>query len=112
MSEANAMPPNPAVRHVPVTVIVPVRNEAANIQKCLKSLEPAREVIVVDSASVDATTALAAEMGRATLQFQLQGSYPKKRQWVMDHHPLSEPWVMLIDADEEVTPALWLEISA
>ncbi len=44
---------------VPVSVIVPVRNEELNIEGCLRSVEWADEVFVVDSQSVDRTPEIA-----------------------------------------------------
>jgi glycosyltransferase involved in cell wall biosynthesis len=95
---------------VAVTVIVAARNEAANMAKCLAALAPAERVIVVDSNSVDGTADIARAAGAEVLNFHYSGSYPKKRQWVLDSGMIASPWVLLIDADEEVTPALWEEI--
>ena len=49
---------------VPVSVVVPVKNEADNLRRCLPALAWADEVFVVDSQSTDATAAVAAEFGR------------------------------------------------
>ncbi len=96
---------------MPVTVVVPSRNEAANIEKCLRSLEPAQRVLVVDSQSTDGTPELAQRLGAEVVTFVYQGGYPKKRQWVLDHGDIKTDWVLLVDADEIVTHELWLEIS-
>ncbi|MBF0309876.1 MAG: glycosyltransferase family 2 protein [Magnetococcales bacterium] len=95
---------------LPITAIVPCRNEAANIVACLASLSPAARVVVVDSASSDATPVLAREAGAEVIDFSYEGGYPKKRQWVLDHLPLATPWVLLVDADERIPQALWDEI--
>jgi glycosyltransferase involved in cell wall biosynthesis len=96
---------------VPVTVLVACRNEEANIGKCLDALRPAERVVVLDSGSVDRTAELAVAAGAEVVQFRHAGGYPKKRQWALDTLPLSTDWVLLIDADEVVPPALWDEIA-
>lgn len=97
---------------LPVSVIVPVRNEAHNLPRCLQSLRGAGEVYVIDSNSTDATGELARSYGAKVVQFQYQGGWPKKRQWAMDTLPLSYDWVLLVDADEALTPELAEEIRA
>ncbi|AWM40072.1 Glycosyl transferase family 2 [Gemmata obscuriglobus] len=97
---------------LPVTVVVAVRNEEINIRKCLTALGPARRVIVADSHSTDRTAAVATELGAEVVQFRYTGGYPKKRQWVLDTVPIATEWVLFLDADEEVPPALWDEIRA
>jgi glycosyltransferase involved in cell wall biosynthesis len=94
----------------PVTVIVPVRNEAKNLPLCLQALSEMGEVIVVDSQSTDATVEVARELGAQVVQFHYQGGWPKKRQWAMDTLPLAHDWVLLLDADEVLTPELTAEI--
>jgi glycosyltransferase involved in cell wall biosynthesis len=97
---------------VPVTVLLAAKNEAPNMPKCLRSLKPARRVILLDSQSTDGTARIAKKMGAEVVQFRYRGGYLKKRQWAMDHLKISTPWVFLVDADEEVPPGLWDEIKS
>ena len=95
----------------PITVLVPVRNEAANIRRCLSALAPADEIVVLDSASTDDTARIAAEeFGVTVLQFHYTGEYPKKRQWALNTYDFKHDWVLLVDADEIATDSLWQEI--
>ena len=57
MNEGN----NRSKAKVPVSVIIPTRNEAGNLRRCLDSVTWADEVFVVDSASTDGTPAIADE---------------------------------------------------
>jgi len=95
---------------LPVSVIIPVRNEAENLPRCLESLACCREVYVVDSQSTDATVEIARSFGATVVQFYYQGGWPKKRQWALDNLTLDTPWVLLLDADEILTPELAQEI--
>ena len=95
----------PAVS-LPVSVIVPVRNEASNLPRCLESLRGVGEVYVVDSQSSDGTAEIARSWGAKVVQFNYAGGWPKKRQWAMDTLPLDYDWVFLMDADEALTPEL------
>ena len=95
---------------LPVSVIVPVRNEAENLPRCLQSLACCRQVYVVDSQSSDATVEIARSFGATVVQFYYQGGWPKKRQWALDNLTLDTPWVLLLDADEILTPELAQEI--
>lgn len=100
----------PASHLLPLTVIVAVRNEIANIGTCLESLKPAERVIVVDSNSSDGTADHARALGAEVIQYQRLPNQPKKRQWALDCVDISSPWVMLLDADEQVPQVLWDEI--
>ncbi len=105
VSTSTAIPPL-----LPVSVIVPVRNEAHNLRRCLESLKPAGEVYVVDSQSTDNTIEIALSCGAKVAQFHYSGGWPKKRQWAMETLPLAFDWVLLLDADEMLTPELCAEI--
>ena len=96
---------------LPLTVIIPARNEAHNLPRCLESLKSVGEVYVVDSQSTDDTGAIARSYGAKVVQFQYAGGWPKKRQWAMDTLPLAFDWILLLDADEVLTPELAAEIS-
>ena len=73
---------------LPISVIVPVRNEARNLPRCLESLRGIGEVYVIDSHSTDDTSAIALSYGAKVVQFDYAGGWPKKRQWAMDTLPL------------------------
>ena len=109
-SDAEVSNPGTATPALPLTVIVPVRNEAHNLPRCLASLQAVGEVYVVDSGSTDGTAAIAGSFGAKVVQFHYAGGWPKKRQWAMDTLPLSYDWILLVDADEVLTPELCNEI--
>ncbi|HEX3104189.1 MAG TPA: glycosyltransferase family 2 protein [Terriglobales bacterium] len=102
---------SPAVT-LPVSVIIPVRNEGRNLRRCLESLRGAGEVYVIDSQSTDDSAEVARSCGSHVIQFYYRGGWPKKRQWALDMLPLQYEWVLLLDADEALTPALADEIKA
>lgn len=105
-TECNADP------RVPVSVIVPVKNEASNLRVCLPALAWADEVFVVDSQSTDETADVAVAHGARVVQFHFNGSYPKKKNWALDNLPFRNEWVLIVDADEVVPPELADEIAA
>ena len=96
---------------LPVSVVIPVRNEAHNLPRCLESLQDVGEVYVIDSQSTDDTVEIARSYGATVVQFHYQGGWPKKRQWAMDSLPFAHDWILLLDADEVLTPALRMEIA-
>ncbi len=95
---------------LPLTVVLAVRNEAVNLPRCLAALRRAQRILVIDSASTDATPEIVRSFGAELHQFQLGSGYPKKRQWAMETLKIETAWTLLIDADEVITPALWREI--
>ena len=94
----------------PVSVIVPVKNEAENLRRCLPSLAWADEIWVVDSQSTDETAEIAAQYGAKVVQFHFNGVYPKKKNWALDNLPFANDWVLIVDADEVAPPELATEI--
>jgi len=95
----------------PITVLLPVLNEAQNLPAALASVAWADQVIVVDSHSVDGTASIARAAGAEVLQFDYRGSGPKKKAWALAHAPIRHEWLLLLDADERVTEALRSEIA-
>ena len=91
-----------------LSVIIITKNEAANIAKCLKSVDFADEFIVVDSGSTDGTVELARALGaRVEVTSDWPGFGPQKNRAV---DLATGDWVLSIDADELVTPELAREI--
>lgn len=87
---------------VALSVFVPVKNEKANIERCLSNLQWADEVFVVDSGSTDGTVELAEKLGAKVVQFQFNGVYPKKKNWALENLPFRNEWVLIVDADEVI----------
>lgn len=85
---------------VPVSVIVPIKNEAANLPRCLRSVAWADEIFVVDSASSDGSQGVAEELGATVVQFHFNGTWPKKKNWALENLPFRHEWVFILDADE------------
>ena len=100
------------VGKLPVSVIIPVRDEAKNLPRCLQALRDVGEVYVIDSQSTDETVEIARSHGAQVVQFHYQGGWPKKRQWAMNTLPIAHDWILLLDADEVLTPELSEEIRA
>jgi glycosyltransferase involved in cell wall biosynthesis len=108
---ASCAPTTPVRSLAPVSVIVPVKNEAENLRRCLPALAWADEVFVVDSQSTDETEDIARSHGAHVVQFHFNGTYPKKKNWALDSLRMRNEWVLFVDADEVVPPALAEEIT-
>ena len=89
---------------MPISVLIPVKNEAANLPRCLGSVKWADEIFVVDSHSTDETVEIAARHGAKVIQFDFNGTWPKKKNWALENLPFRNEWVFILDADE-VLPA-------
>jgi glycosyltransferase involved in cell wall biosynthesis len=92
------------MRKVPVSILIPIRNEAGNLPRCLASVAWADEIVVVDSQSTDDSEAIARRFGADVIQFRFNGIWPKKKNWALDNIPFRHEWVFILDADE-VMPA-------
>jgi glycosyltransferase involved in cell wall biosynthesis len=95
---------------VPVSVMIPTLNEEANLRRCLDHLQWADEVVIVDSGSTDETVNIAQAYGAKVVQFKWNGLWPKKKNWALRHAPFKHKWVLIVDADEWITPELVREI--
>ncbi|TIL62942.1 MAG: glycosyltransferase family 2 protein [Mesorhizobium sp.] len=88
---------------LPVTVVIPVKNEEQNLPQCLARLQRFAQVVVVDSGSTDRTKEIATNSGATILDFVWDGEYPKKRNWVLMTYKFNTPWVLFLDADEFIS---------
>ena len=89
---------------VHVSILIPIKNEAANLPRCLASVAWADEVFVVDSQSTDGSQRIAEERGAKVVQFQFNGTWPKKKNWALENLPFRNEWVFILDADEVLPP--------
>ena len=97
---------------VPVSILVPIKNEAANLPRCLQSGAWADEIVVVDSQSTDGSRAVAENHGARVVQFVFNGTWPKKKNWALENVPFRHDWVFILDADEVLPPAAEAEFRA
>ena len=89
---------------VPVSVLIPIKNEAGNLPRCLDSVRWADEIFVVDSQSTDGSIQIAEEHGARVVQFNFNGAWPKKKNWALENLPFRNEWVFILDADEVLPP--------
>jgi glycosyltransferase involved in cell wall biosynthesis len=97
---------------VPVSILVPVRNEATNLLPCLGSVQWADEIFVVDSQSTDGSVEIAEKRGAQVVQFEFNGTWPKKKNWALEHLPFKNEWVFILDADEVLPPEAETEFAS
>lgn len=95
-----------------MSVIVPIKNEAENLPRCLASVAWADEIFVVDSRSTDGSARIAEELGARVVQFEFSGTWPKKKNWALEHLPFRNEWVFILDADEVLPPEAEAEVRA
>src|ERR1700740_885089 len=91
-------------RRVPLSVLVPIKNEAENLPRCLGCVQWANEILVVDSQSTDGSAEIAAQHGAKVVQFHFNGTWPKKKNWALENLPFRNEWVFILDADEVLPP--------
>ena len=96
---------------VPVSVLIPAKNEELNLPACLESVARADEIFVVDSQSEDNSIEISEAYGAKVVQFYFNGSWPKKKNWSLENLPFRNEWVLIVDCDERIPPELWDEIA-
>jgi glycosyltransferase involved in cell wall biosynthesis len=95
-----------------VSVLIPVKNEKNNIVECLRSVCWADEIVVVDSGSSDGTAEIAASLGARVVQFTYRPGGLKKKNWALQNCSFRNDWILILDADERITPDLAKEINS
>jgi glycosyltransferase involved in cell wall biosynthesis len=92
---------------LPITLIIIARNEARLIGRCLASVPFAAEKIVVDSGSTDETPELAVAAGARVVHQDWLGFGPQRN---FATGLASHDWILMLDADEELSPDLIIEM--
>jgi glycosyltransferase involved in cell wall biosynthesis len=86
-----------------ISACIMTYNEEANIRRCLESVSWCDEIVVLDSFSTDRTMEICRELTDRVYQQEWQG-YIGQRNLV--RKMATHPWVLFLDADEEVSPNL------
>jgi glycosyltransferase involved in cell wall biosynthesis len=92
-----------------VSVLILTYNEEANISDCLDSCAACDDVVVFDSLSSDGTKLLASSKG-ARIRERVFDNYAAQRNAALRDVRYKHEWVLMLDADERLTPALAGEI--
>jgi glycosyltransferase involved in cell wall biosynthesis len=98
-----------AAPRAPLSAVLITRNAASVLEPCLESLAFADEIVVVDSASTDATAELARSRGARLVQKEWLG-FGRQKQFAVEQ--AAHDWVLCLDADERVSPQLAASIQA
>src|SRR3954454_2999123 len=93
---------------VSFSAVLITRNAAATLDACLESLRFADEIVIVDSASSDATAEIAQRHGARLVQKEWLG-FGRQKQFAVDQ--ARNDWVLCLDADERVSPELAASIA-
>lgn len=96
--------------NIKVSCAIFTLNEGINLPKCLKSLAPiCDDVVVIDSFSSDQTEAICRQAGVRFVQHTFTG-FGDQRNWALENIDFRNEWIFILDADEAFTPELIAEL--
>lgn len=91
-----------------VSVLIPAFNEEANIASCIEGVKWADEIVVADSFSTDKTREIALLIPKTRVIQRKYNYSASQKNWAIPQ--LKGEWILILDADERVTPGLCKEI--
>ena len=91
-----------------LSAVVLTKNEENSLAGCLRSLRFCDEIVVIDDFSQDQTREIAKKFGARVFRRQLKNDFSAQRNFGLQK--AKGDWVLFVDADEEVPPALQKEI--
>lgn len=95
---------------VDLTAIILTKNEEANIEVCIQSIQQfAKRIVVVDSGSTDRTADIAKSYGADVYAHPFE-NYARQFNWGIENTNIRTKWTLRLDADERFTPALCEEL--
>jgi glycosyltransferase involved in cell wall biosynthesis len=94
-----------------LTVLIPAKNERLNIRPCIESARGiADEILVADSGSTDGTLEIISRIGGCRIIERELIDFSDFKNWAIPQ--ATHLWVLILDADERITPELAAEIRA
>ncbi|MDP6685878.1 MAG: glycosyltransferase family 2 protein, partial [Candidatus Omnitrophota bacterium] len=91
-----------------VTALIIAKNEEKDIRECLENIKWCDEIVVVDDVSADNTAGIAQDFGAKVFKHESKGNY--NIQCDIGISNVTSDWVLNVDVDERVTPALKTDI--
>ena len=89
-----------------IDVMIITQNEEKNLPFCLRALDGwIRRIFVIDSGSTDRTREIAESHGAEFIHHDWEG-YSRQKNWGLENLPFESEWILILDADEVVTPQL------
>lgn len=90
-----------------LSVIILAGNEEIHMKRCLDRITPyAKDVFVIDCYSTDRTVEIAQEYENVTILQNKWVNYATQFNWALQNAPIKTEWVLKLDADEYLEPAL------
>lgn len=90
----------------PISAIILTLNEELHLERCLRSISPiCEEIILIDCGSTDSTLSIAEQFGARVLYHPWK-NYSLQFNWGLEHAQIKTPWTMRVDADEYLSPEL------
>ena len=93
-----------------VSILILTLNEELNLPRCLSSVSWCRDIVVLDSYSSDKTAQIA-KKSKVRFTQRAFDDYASQRNYGLNQIEYQNPWVLMVDADEVVSPALADEIN-
>lgn len=87
-----------------ITAIILARNEEQHIADCIKSIQCADEILVIDDGSTDRTIEIAEDLGAKVIPHPLNGDWSQQRRFGISQ--AQSEWILFVDSDERVSPEL------
>ena len=97
------------MKKLKIAALILTYNEEINITACIKSLHFVDQVFVFDSFSNDNSVSLAKEEGAEVFQRKFD-NYASQRNEAFKKIPEIYDWIIMLDADERMTPELESEL--
>jgi glycosyltransferase involved in cell wall biosynthesis len=92
-----------------LTVLIPCKDELQHIEACVESVRPiADEILIADSGSTDGTLDIVRRLGGCRVIEREYVNSADFKNWAIPQ--AKHDWVLVVDADERVTPELAAEI--
>src|SRR6266403_1392760 len=93
-----------------ISAVILTKNDEQNIKACLESISWCDEIIIIDDNSIDKTVDIAKKSRAKIVSRQLNHNFAEQRNFGLEK--AKGDWILLVDADDRISSALWYEIMA